>query len=378
MAFPRPTLQQLYDRIKNDITSRLTGNAPLLRYSLLNILAWVWAGAFHLMYGAVLWVAKQIIPGPENDTESIRRHLYMWLNRDKIAPVPATGTATFTGTNGTVIPSGTRIISDAGIEYITQVLGTISGGTATIAITCALPGLAGNLPSGAILSLTTTISGVNTAVTIPSEIANGADEETDEAALKRIFFRIQHPPAGGSRDDYIAWALEASANVKNAWCFANYSGLGTVQVVFIRTGSDPVAPGGLITTVQNYITVGPPMRAPVTAAPNVTVSTVNPRVYTFTIAVSPNDSAITAQITAALTTLFENEASPKGNDPETVGYRLGTILLSHIQEAISSVAGLEDFNITAIARDSVSQPIADLNLTGLDYHRLGTVTYTTL
>jgi uncharacterized phage protein gp47/JayE len=376
MAWTRPTIKQIYDRISTDITSRLTGNAPLLRFSLLNIMAWVWAGACHLVYGAIAWLAKQIIPGPSNDPDFLARHAIMWLNRSYIAAVPASGNFTFTGTNGVNVPSGTRIVSDAGLEYVTSAGGNISSGSVTLAATCTTAGAAGNLPVSSVLSLSSPISGVNNAVTNPAEISTGADQETPTALLTKILFRIQHPPAGGSKDDYIAWAMDASVNVKNAWCFPNYTGLGTVQVVIIRTGSDPVAPGDLITVVQNYITVGPPTRAPVTAV--VTTSTVVARLYDFTIAVRPNDPTVTAKITTALETLFANEASPKGNDTGTIGVRPGTILLSHIRDAISDVVGLEDFEITAITRDGVGQAIDDLNLTGLDYHVLDDITYTTL
>jgi uncharacterized phage protein gp47/JayE len=372
MAFTRPTLDTLKTRIKNDITSRLTGNAPLLRYSLLGILATVFAGAMHILYGYLDWIAKQILPDTA-DREWLIRHGLMWLKVPPRAPVFATGNITFTGTNGSTIPSGTRVVSDAGLEYTTNALGTIASGTSTVAMTAASSGVASNLPAGAILSLSSPIAGVTNLCTVPTEIANGAEEETSESLLSRILARIRNSPAGGTKTDYVDWALAASTNVRKAWCFPNYLGLGTVSVVIIQQGATPAAPGGLISTVQTYIDTD---KSPVGAA--VTVATINPRVIAFVISVKPNDGTVTTRITAALTTLFSNEASPAGNAPAGSSVPPGTVLISHIRDAISDVLGLVDFEITTMTRDGSGIPIDDVVLTGFDFAVLGGITYNTL
>ncbi len=372
MAFARPSLQTIRDRVKNDITSRLTGNVPLLKYSLLGILADVFSGGMHILYGYLDWILKQMLPITATDKEQLDVFAQMYLSSGRLAPTFATGSVTFAGTNSTFIPSGSKVVSDAGLEYTTNSNATIASGVATVAMTAVSAGTASNLPAGAILTLSVPISGVTT-VSVPTEITNGTDEETNEALLARILFRIQNPPAGGSKSDYVNWALASSSAIRRAWCFPNYTGLGTVGVIVIQTGASPAASGGQITTVQNYINA----LAPVGAV--ATVSTIAPKIIAFTIAVKPNTSDVTTAITAALTALFQNEASPAGNEPVGLGVPPGVMLMSHIREEISKAAGLVDFSITAMTKDGCSiSTSADIVLTGVDYAVLGTITYTTL
>ena len=66
MPFSRPTLQNIFDRIINDIESRLTSNTPILKRALLRILAAVFASAIHICYGFIVWVSEQIIVSCKN------------------------------------------------------------------------------------------------------------------------------------------------------------------------------------------------------------------------------------------------------------------------------------------------------------------------
>jgi len=60
MPFARPTLQEIVDRIVSDIQSRITGATTLLRRSILRVLARVYAGAVHLVYGFLEFMKDQI------------------------------------------------------------------------------------------------------------------------------------------------------------------------------------------------------------------------------------------------------------------------------------------------------------------------------
>ena len=50
MAFSRPTLQQIVDRIENDFKTRIDNAQSLLRRSVLKIMARVYAGTADLLY----------------------------------------------------------------------------------------------------------------------------------------------------------------------------------------------------------------------------------------------------------------------------------------------------------------------------------------
>lgn len=58
----RPTLEEIYTRIKADMESRLTGDLKIPRFSLLSITALVFSGASFLHYGFLEKIAKQIFP----------------------------------------------------------------------------------------------------------------------------------------------------------------------------------------------------------------------------------------------------------------------------------------------------------------------------
>ena len=65
------------------------------------------------------------------------------------------------------------------------------------------------------------------------------------AKRARVLDDIQHPPAGGNKYDYVRWAKEASAQVKNAWCVPCGQGPGTVDMIIL---ADSVATGSEIPT----------------------------------------------------------------------------------------------------------------------------------
>ncbi len=92
------------------------------------------------------------------------------------------GNVTFTGTNGTTIPSGTRMLSDEGEVYVTTAVGTISSGTVTVAARAFID-TAGPLVAGDILTTEATISGVNATVTVATGGLVATQEQNNGIAL---------------------------------------------------------------------------------------------------------------------------------------------------------------------------------------------------
>ncbi len=79
--------------------------------------------------------------------------------------------------------------------------------------------------------------------------------ETDSSLLARLLDRIQRPPAGGNKYDYVKWALEVD-NVQAAYCLPSGQGIGTVDVIILAneatTGSE-VPDQTLIDAVKAHI-----------------------------------------------------------------------------------------------------------------------------
>jgi uncharacterized phage protein gp47/JayE len=346
MAYQRPTINEIADRIESDLESRLTGDSPLLRWGILRVLARVFAGAVHLVYGYLEYLSLQLFATTAELTYLNRIGLMFGVTRK--AASFATGKLTFAGADTTLVPEGTRVATEDGVEYETTADGTVSGGSVEIDATAVEPGTEGNMDSALPVELIEPLAGI-TGVTVTDLFAGGEDEETDDAYRARILERIQSPPAGGTAEDYVRWAKEVTG-VDNAWCYPATPAPGQVTVVFRGSAS--------IAQVEAYIST----LMPVTA--DLTVLETNDLPVDFIIKLSPNTADAQAAVTANLEQLFEEQAEP-GQD----------ILISQVRNAISAT-GVTDYLITWITVDGVSKdPNLDIPFSGYDYGELDDITY---
>lgn len=335
MAFSRPSLSELIARIRDSIFSRLSFDQ--MRRSDAEVYGKELAGASHELHGHLQFIAQNVIYDTAS-SEYLDRWASIWLTTPREAAVSAQGNITFTGANGLLIPLGTDLVSVDGIEYTTNADVTIIAGIALAAITAVTSGANTNALAGTVLSLTTPVVGVNSAAIVDANgLSQGADIEDDTKLRARLLARIQQPPHGGADYDYINWALEV-AGVTRAWVYPNELGLGTITLRFVRDNDVSLIPdAGEVTAVYNYINT----RRPVTAALTVVAPTAVP--LNFTIAVTPNTAAVKAAVQAELIDLLQRESSPAG-----------TILLSHIREAISIAAGEANYTMSAPTADIVN------------------------
>ncbi|MBO7131256.1 MAG: baseplate J/gp47 family protein, partial [Fibrobacterales bacterium] len=127
MAFPRPTVKQIYDRILADVRSGLGG--PSLTRGVATTLAAAFAGAVWLCYLFLEWCYRMLLP-----TSSEGEYLDEWCKRygieRKVASC-ALGTARFHGAEGAVIAEGTEILRGDGVRYATTAAATIAAGETT-------------------------------------------------------------------------------------------------------------------------------------------------------------------------------------------------------------------------------------------------------
>lgn len=337
--FSRPSLTALVQRVRADVLSRQT-DADQLRRSDAEVQARVLAGAAHGLYGFIDWVCKQILPDTA-DAEYLERHASIRGVSRKAASA-ATGTATFAVQVGASVPSGTLLQALDGTKFQTTALATIVGLVGTAPVVAVEAGASGNRSVGESLALVSPLPGVGSTAVVVS-LSGGADTELDDALRGRLLTRIQQPPQGGAKGDYVAWALEV-AGVTRAWEYPGEMGPGTITVRFVRdndgTGAAIIPDAGEVAAVQAYME-GPGKR-PVTAQLSVAAPIAAPLNFTFT-ALAPDSAAIRAAIQAELQDLLIREAKPGG-----------TVLLSHIRAAISVASGEDDFTLTAPAANVVS------------------------
>jgi len=356
MPYSRPTLTQLRDQVAQQIAAALPGSDPLLRFSNLNILGEVQAAIVYLLYGYIDWATRQAVPFTADE-----EFLEAWAalkDVSRLGASSATGTVTFTGANGTVVPSGTSLIRADGWKYATTAPGTISGGSVTVAAS-ADAGASGNAALGSALTLYSAVAGVNAAVTVASAFTGGADIETDDALRSRMLLAFQSPAYGGAVVDYVRWAREVPG-VTRAWCIPHGDGAGTVSVYFMLDvaeaafggfpqGTDGVATGesrasaatGDQLTLANYLFSRQPATALVRArAPS--QNTVNFTITGLASASTATKNAVTAAIKQVLL------------DQGSVGASSTTVLLSYVQAAVAAVPNTAGFLITSPAGNITS------------------------
>lgn len=362
MPFSRPSLQEIVDRIISDIQSRITGATTLLRRSVLRILARVYAGAVHLVYGYLEFMKDQIFVSSA-DAEYLEKLGYEYGIFRKAA-TSATGTGTITGTSGIDIPAGTEFISEAGNVYTTDELTTLAGGTTTADFTSSEEGDTYNETSPVTLTFVSPIAGVDSTVSVIGDIEGGTDEETDDDFRARVIARKRQPPHGGAEFDYEAWALEYPG-VTRVWGVPEYMGIGTIGLAFVMDDLDDIIPTATMrTAVRDYLishtdaSTGKTVGIPVTAEPGFFVIDNHLKSLDFSIAIMPNTSTVQANILTALEDLMLAEGGAEE-----------TIYLSEINESISSAAGLTTHRLDS--------PTTDVTTAANEIPVVGTITFST-
>lgn len=333
MAFSRPTLAKLIARARSDIETRLPGADAQIRRTVESVLGRVVGGAAHGLHGHLVWLSRQLMPDTAIDEFKVRWADIWGIIR--IAATKSTGTVSITGVNTSPCPVDTLWQTSDNVVYKQDAAATIAGGVATVSVTAEVAGADGNQVSGAVLSLVTPVTGIDTDGTVDSAgLVDGADQETLAALLVRLLARLQSPPKGGGPGDYVAWAKEVAGTTR-AWQVPNVNGLGTVGVYFVQDNDtvDIVPSAGEIATSQTYID----SKAPVTA--DVAVYGPTEVALVLTISVTPNTTAVKDAVTAEIQDLILRVGDPS---------LATTLLLSQIDEACSIAAGETDHTITLV------------------------------
>lgn len=340
MTFARPTLAELVDRAESETAARL-GLGSLLPRSTLKVLARVWAGGLHGLYGYLDWVSRQVVPLTA-DQEVLERWADLF-GLERRAAAAAVGDVTFSGTSGTVVPLGTVVQRADGERYETTAGGTVTAGTVTLPVEAEVAGLEGNAAAGTTLQLGTPITGVTGAVVAAGGLVNGLDPETDEELRTRLQEFVSAPPQGGSVADYHAWAREVPG-VTRVFVIENGLGLGTVLVLF-AVDDDPGGPipnGAKVQEVQDRLTDetrrdSRPVCADVTTIPPVSQS------VPVTVELTPNTLPVQEAVKDALRGMLVREGGPGR-----------TISHAKFVEAIATAAGEQDHVLTVPAGDVVA------------------------
>lgn len=366
MAFTRPSLTTIIDRIKGDFKSGLS-LTTILRRSFIDVMAKAYGGAIHTLFGFIDFAKDQLLP----DT-AVDEFLLRWANIYGIDRLDATFTKLnidVTGTTGGTLTVGSLYQRSDGVQYEVETEVAIPAVSTVLAVVVALvAGDSGNLDDGSTLTLTSPIAGIESDALVSSTAVEGEDQETIDALRTRLIFRIQFPPSGGTITDYIGFA-KTVAGVTRVWVIPDHLGEGTVGLFFVEDDEDPIIPSpAKVDEVQTAVLPLKPISADLfTIAPS--ESKMDP-----TIALKPNTTAVQTAVTAELEDMLFREAQVNGASiPDQVGVGGtydGIISLSLINEAISIAQGEEDHVLT-LPTNNV-EPLVGGIVT------LGTIIFTTL
>jgi uncharacterized phage protein gp47/JayE len=335
-----PTLRQVREQVRDDVTMALSG-AAVVGNTVLRVMSDAQAGLARLILKMLDWLALQLMPDTA-EREWLDRHGQIWLvNADgslgrKNATL-ASGTVGFTGDEGIVIPAGTGLIAPTGDTYETLEFLTLPANTITtpaeVAVRALNPGASGNQPSGSTLTLTVPIDGVSSDVVV-IDLRGGEEIETDEQLRARVLARIRQPPMGGDADDYVQWAMKIPS-VTRAWCAPREMGMGTVTLRFMvdalraDTGGYPNADD--INVVKTYLDTVRPV-----AVRDFFVMAPVSEPIDFGLSLTHDSIALRAQVEASVSAMINDRAAPAhAEDGELVAGT--TILAAWVSEAISRV-----------------------------------------
>lgn len=342
MTFARPTLAELIARAETETAARL-GLGTLLERSVLKVLARVWAGGLHGLYGYLDWVSRQVVPLTA-DAEVLER----WADLFGLERRPASaavGPVTFAGTSGVAVLLGTVVQRADGRRFVVTTAGVLAAGVVTLPVTAELAGLEGNTAEATTLALATPIVGVTGATVAAGGLVNGLDEETDQGLRDRLQAFASAPPQGGSVADYDAWAKEVPG-VTRVFVLEHGLGLGTVLVLF-AVDDDPAGPipsPAQVAAVQARLTDETRRDSrPVCAA--VTTAAPVEQLVPITVALVPNTLPVQEAVIEALEGMLIREGRPGG-----------TISHAKFVEAIATAAGEQDHTLTIPAGDVLIGP----------------------
>lgn len=363
MSFTRPSINTIYTRIKADMESRVTGNVKIPSFSLLDILARVFAGAIHLCYGVLVWLSNQFFPDTADEDYLIRIGLINGVPRNAATFASGTISLFYIPDDEVInVPIGTSFTSaDTGLQYQTTEAGTIPiGGNYTGPVVCTTEGEIGNT-SSSVVTVDDAIDGKPSSsfsATGNTGFDGGVEVETIDAYRQRLLIFFQTPPAGGRDQDYQLWALEISG-VDRVWVYDTYIGAGTVGII-IADSDFQILPTQIKTDVQNNINLQGPL--------GVKKDVLDPVPSTVVIdaQITPNTTDIQTNITNNINALF-NEVSAPG----------ATILLSAIRNAYAN-SGVTDYVITDIVYKGSSIGVVNIESQNFDLPYIDTLNFVSI
>jgi phage-related baseplate assembly protein len=270
-----------------------------------------------------------------------------------------------------VVAIGDLVVADNinGYTYRNITGGVVpASGTLTLSWQAEVAGEDRNVADSTIDILQTPLAGVTCNNPGPSwRTTDAVDEETDAVLRLRNSTRWSTLSYATSAGAYEQFALAADSTVARVFVYDTVASTGVLSV-FIASSSGALG-AGVVTTVQTAIDLQKPLTA------DVTVISVTEVAQNFTaeifVTASLNNAAKQAEIEAALDTYING--LPIGGTVLPAGAPQGYMLFSEVNEAISSITGVENITWTTPTADVA---ITSATATVANVMTVGAVTFT--
>lgn len=352
MAFTRPTLTELINRVCVNINTYVDHANAFVKQTVFNVFAKI-ISALHLdLYVYLDQIQKNFFVTTADINGLIQRGSDIGVFRKKASF--ATGNIIVNGTMGTLIPLGTTYSTASEQQYKTTADAVIgSNGTVTVPIQATSTGINGNADGGTEFTLVNPIVGLSsTAVADSLGISGGTDIEETESYRNRILLAMRRVAGAGDTVFYENAAL-SRPGVTRAKAFRTYAGAGTVGVAFMmdNTYSDGIPHAGDIADMKEYLESIMPadLNEIIVFAPTPTI--INITINSLT----PDTTEMRSAINNSLAALFHE-------------YDFGaTVYRGQIETAIGSTPG-EISHVLAAPNVDTEIPVNGIAL-------LGTITY---
>lgn len=327
MANVRPSITEIYSRMRADASAALPGVDVQLPRTLFGVLLVAFVGSIHEAWGFLQRISDDSFADTAVDAAMTRHASIQGIDRTQAEK--ASGTADFgVHTFAPSVDIGRRLVRADGVEYVTLTVPVLTGGTNWVsAIEAVLAGVDGDYNGTA--RLVQTAPGV-TDVTVIT--AGGVDGGEDPEVRAELLDHHRDPPQGGNTADYTRWPKEASANVSRVWPLQPATpGDATFDLLLADDSEDPpTVDGADVTLVQDYVDdIGL-----ITAKPVAATAVFEPLDVNATL--TPNTAEIQLAADAELDAMLQVNAAPDV-----------TINLSDIQTALGRTPGLVSFVITS-------------------------------
>lgn len=260
-----PTTIELTDRIRGVLESALNQKSPSNEKAFINVLAGVLAMLdSELIRFAIDRAEQALVLTAKGASLELLGSQFGVLRRPAISAILK---IVITGQNGTIIPLGTRYVSDlTRLHYSSITSVTIAEGSVDSSVICEEVGTQGNLGIGDEVVMSTSIPGANNVAVVSEIETSGLEEEDEESYRNRILIIVRNPLGGGNAQDYKGWS-EAVAGVLRVY---PYSGTAFGQpsatvpgdrTIYVHADSavseDGIAPQTLLDSVRFAINNDP-------------------------------------------------------------------------------------------------------------------------